>query len=127
MLFAVGCSRSPSASAPMKLVDAAGKHVPQEKAEISKGPAHCDWTSLTFVFIDRREYVADPQRKLPAGALKGEYADRIPVPSDARDTGYHVGDVHLYEAADRQAVYLLSAKKGMAQRLSAVTQSVGCD
>jgi hypothetical protein len=46
-----------------------GEPATQEEFVLARGPAHCDRTSVTFLWMSGRHYVRDPE-----GALPPEYA-----------------------------------------------------
>jgi hypothetical protein len=53
---------------------------------------HCGWHDMTFLYLDHRDdterqYVRDPGKRLPAGALRSTYTAYTSLPENARDTG----------------------------------------
>ncbi len=117
---AAGCSRGLE-----PITDAQGKRVPDELAAIHKGPGHCDWTHATFIYIGDDQYIGDPRNEVEAD-LVGEYAAKVPLPVDVKDTGYRSGERRLYLARDRSAVFLVRGSSTTAQRLPRAVRMVGC-
>lgn len=124
VLALAGCS--PSGNRKI-LQDANGKVVPLEVAELYRGLKHCDQQSMTFVHLAKRQYIGDPDRKLPADVFTSAYAERVPLPADARDTGFHSEKLRLYEAADQSAVYVVAVDATTAKRLPLASRVIGCD
>jgi hypothetical protein len=74
------------------------------------GARHCDTQSVTFLAVawppgkvassidarTVRQYVRDPHRALRQVIFLGEFADDVPLPPDARATGYHHGPYALW-------------------------------
>lgn len=76
------------------------------------GPEHCNWQDSTWIWLGEDgkdgEFIGNPPRDLRDG-LRTTYALDVPVPADARDTGWsHDGD-RLLIAADGSAAYLVAS------------------
>ena len=119
---AVGCGTS----APAELKDASGKPVPDQVGAIYRGVKHCDTTRVTYVWLGHQQYVGDPRKKSPHEPLRAGYADRVAVPADAKDTGYHSGHLRLFLAADGLALYLVRSDGRTAKRLPKAPYPEGC-
>lgn len=93
--------------------DADGTPVPVAKVYSAPGPEHCDWQRMTFLHLDdptrrARSYVEDPERDL-LDVVAGPYLDDVPLPADARDTGWEREGRHLWLSADGRYAYVGSA------------------
>lgn len=97
-----------------------------------------DRTVIAFVMHDgQKDYYDDdvgwvvesPDRDLRA-SLRTTYALDVPVPDDARDTGYQRGGSRLLVAADGSAAYLVPAYQGadrsVGDRWPAEKKQIGC-
>jgi hypothetical protein len=118
VLFAVGCSPDP----PESLTDSNGNLVNEQVATMHRGPAHCEWQSATFVYVDGRQYIADPKGIVGEGTAG--YQPHATLPADATDTGYRSGKTRLYLAADKSAIFLV--RGSTTERLPVVTPMIGC-
>jgi hypothetical protein len=85
--------------------DAAGRSVPTTEIQSWRGPAHCDWQSMTFLHVDHADYVRDPRPEL-ADYFAAKYAAHGVLPDDAVDTGYRHDGARLWIAADRGLAYV---------------------
>lgn len=102
--------------------DRNGHRVATHLIQSYPGPAHCDWTSVTFLDLNDREqeYLRDPD---------GIFAkdERVPyqaggsVPGNARDTGYRRNGVALWLTDD--AAYVVGAT---VERWPRVPEAIGC-
>ncbi len=72
------------------------------------GARHCDWESVSFIEINREQYVFDPGSTISRDLLVGEPEDDAELPDDAVDTGQRKGDWELWLAADGQAAYVVT-------------------
>ncbi|MFD1825685.1 hypothetical protein [Mumia zhuanghuii] len=80
--------------------DADGR-VSTRRVQSYAGPAHCSWDDMTFLEIDEAEYVRAPEPDPHvATLLSGAYEAAVALPPDARDTGFHRGEDHLWLSAD---------------------------
>ena len=122
VLLSVGCG----ASAPDELRDVNGKPVPVEIASIYGGAKHCDTQRVTYVMLGDTQYVGDPRKKSSDEPLRAGYADRVALPADAKDTGYHSGNLRLFIAADGTAAYLVRGDGKTAKRLPKAPHPIGC-
>jgi len=91
--------------------DPAGNPVPTTKIESWTGAAHCDWESMTFLYLDGDEeaaFVRAPQPDL--GEFFAEpYVEHAELPADAKDTGFTRDGNRLWVSADRQRAYVGAA------------------
>lgn len=72
------------------------------------GARHCGWESVSFIEIDREQYVYDPGSTIPRDFLAGEPEAHAVLPDDAVDTGLRKGGWELWLAADGQAAYIVT-------------------
>jgi hypothetical protein len=90
--------------------DAAGKRIPTTTVSSSLGPEHCDWQSARMLSLgrgqDTEQYVRDPEGVFERDRLSAPYGADLPMPGDARDTGYRLGDRELWLTDDRTAAYV---------------------
>lgn len=91
--------------------DDSGTPVSIEEIVSFHGPEHCDWQDSTWIWLgeDGRdgEFIGNPDRGLRDG-LRTTYALDVPLPEDARDTGWTRDGNRLFIAADGSAAYLVS-------------------
>ncbi|SFF54996.1 hypothetical protein SAMN05216251_118117 [Actinacidiphila alni] len=104
--------------------DAAGRRQPLSRVNSSVGPAHCGWQAARFLEVGATLYARDPSHVLPPGMLSRSYAARVALPPDARDTGFHRGDQHLWLAADDSFAYIGTA--GAVEAWPSVTPGHAC-
>jgi len=90
--------------------DAAGNPVPTTKIESWTGPEHCDWESMTFLYLDRDEaaFVRAPQPDLEEFFAE-PYVEHAELPADAQDTGSTRDGNRLWVSSDRQRAYVGTA------------------
>ncbi|MEU4039464.1 hypothetical protein [Streptomyces collinus] len=87
--------------------DRAGERVPVRRLSSHPGPEHCDWQSAHFLTLGERTYVRDPEGVFRRdGLIDARYRQRVRMPADARDTGYHRRGRHLWLTADRDTAYV---------------------
>lgn len=71
------------------------------------GPSHCDWTTVTFLVFNDRQYVRDP-----AGVFEVQlvipYDPNADLPADASDTGYRRDDRQLWLSAAQTVAYVVA-------------------
>lgn len=91
--------------------DRDGKRVDTRTIQSSAGPAHCDWESATFLFLDNAKtwYLRDPEgvitnlspygKKTPA-FVRGPYRPDVTLPKAAKDTGYRRDGMALFLTPD---------------------------
>ena len=87
--------------------DRGGDRVPTSTLKTFPGPAHCDWQSTTFMYLDDQQYLRDPDHVLTSQTTV-PYDGDAELPSDAIDTGYRRGNNQLWLAADRSIAYLVT-------------------
>ena len=110
-------------------VHADDRAVPTYRVTSAKGPQHCDWESATFLSIDDggqaggSGYVRDPDGVLADYAPS--YQASVPLPADARATGWHRGEQSLWLAVDGSAAYVGTAK-GPVERWPRLPDDFGC-
>lgn len=103
--------------------DQEGQPVPTDILHSHPGPAHCDWGSVTFLWLEGRQYLRDPDGVLHASTL-APFLARATLPDDVSDTGYRAGIAELWHAADGSRVYLVTEDR--VEAWSATTERVGC-
>ena len=90
--------------------DRAGHRVPTTVLSSSTGPEHCDWESVHFLDMgqdeDTRQYARDPDGALGSELLTSDYDGDVPMPADARDTGYRFKDWQLWLTDDKSTAYM---------------------
>lgn len=88
-----------------------------------QGDAHCDWQTVTFLHLDGRQYLRDPQHLLSVSTVQ-PYDDDAQLPADASDTGFRRGSDELWLADDGTAAYLVT-DRGV-EAWPSTTGMVGC-
>ncbi|MET9831032.1 hypothetical protein ABZ078_17390 [Streptomyces sp. NPDC006385] len=108
--------------------DEHGRRVPTTEISGSVGSAHCGWEKVHFLALgeyrDRRMYARDPDGVLEPGMLTAAYDGDVPMPADARDTGYRLGDRRLWLTGGRSTAYVRTPDGVEAWPL--VKDGVGC-
>lgn len=105
-------------------LDTDGGRVPTSVVAESSGPEHCGWESVTFLTVDDKTFVADPEGVLPEDHVTATFDDDAELPSDAVDTGYHRNGKHLWLAADGHSAFLVDEET--VQGWPALTEGVAC-
>lgn len=100
-----------------------GDRVPTSTITSFPGPAHCDWQSVTFLYLDDRQYLRDPQHRLAMETV-APYAGDVELPPDAVDTTYRRGDDELWLSADGTIAYLRTG--GRVEAWPSTLELVGC-
>jgi hypothetical protein len=85
--------------------DSAGTVAPTTTIESYRGPAHCDWQSMTFLALGDAVYVRDPQPEL-AAYFAEPYRTGTDLPNTAIDTGFHRDGKHLWLSPDKQLAFV---------------------
>lgn len=88
--------------------DSSGQPVPTGTIESWRGPEHCDWQSMTFLYLGKRAYVRDPQPDL-SDYFADPYRAHGSLPQDAVATGYEHHGQKLWLSADHQLAYVGTA------------------
>lgn len=105
-------------------VDERGERVPTTVIRSGRGPEHCEWDSATFLHLNDRTFIKDPDAVLPDDWFDDAFAADVTLPADAEDTGYRLGDQRLWLAADRGAAYVVT--EDQTERWPAATGLIGC-
>lgn len=99
-------------------VDGSGRRLPTTTISSSAGPQHCDWESMTLLFLgagdddefeDQELYVSDVQPGLE-DYFDERYVAAGPLPADAVDTGWSYRGRHLWLDPQRRRAYVGSAR-----------------
>ncbi|HEU5107631.1 MAG TPA: hypothetical protein VFT95_03560, partial [Micromonosporaceae bacterium] len=110
-----------------------GRNVSVETIVSFHGAVHCGWQDTTFIRLGGDgadgEFLGNPDLDLRE-ALRATYELDVPVPDDARDTGYERGGRRLLVAADGSAAYLVptyqGADRSIGDRWPASKEQIGC-
>ncbi|MER5945494.1 hypothetical protein ABT127_05480 [Streptomyces sp. NPDC001904] len=114
--------------------DTRGRAVSTAKVVGWMGAEHCDWQSVEFLTLGRgddgrlrgRQFLRDPERKLAdLDGLTTTYANDVPLPADAVDTGYRHDGRELWLAPDKSRAYVRDAD-GAVERWPGRDEPVGC-
>jgi hypothetical protein len=103
--------------------DRDGERVPTSVVTSFSGPEHCDWQSVTFLHLEDRQYLRDPDHRLASETVVS-YDGDVELPEGAVDTGYRRGDDQLWLSADGRIAYLVSG--GTVEAWPSTTEQVGC-
>ncbi|OQD53234.1 hypothetical protein BM536_029435 [Streptomyces phaeoluteigriseus] len=108
--------------------DAQGERQPVARIHSSVGPEHCDWQTVRFLTLGRGErattYVRDPDGALGTAVQTAPYDPDVPLPADARDTGYRHGEWRLWLTDDRRTAYVRTPDG--VEAWPSVTDGVAC-
>jgi hypothetical protein len=108
--------------------DRDGKRVPTTTMHSSVGSPHCNWETSHFVSTDAAggpaTFARDPEGVLPLTMLMASYDEAAAMPSDARDTGYRLGDWELW-AVPGAALIFMRTSDGV-EAWPAVKDGGGC-
>lgn len=88
-------------------LDADGNRVPTSTITSSKGPEHCDWESVTFLWFEDRPFISDPRGVLADIEFVVPFDDDVELPTDTTTTGYHHDGRQLWLSADGSIAYLV--------------------
>ncbi len=112
--------------------DDSGHRVPVSRVRSFRGPEHCDWQDITFLYVGPDPhadlYLRDTTGEL-ADALRAEYSDQVSVPDDAMSTGYrHDGRELWLQPGRPRAAYLVNVDDptDVEQWPAATSGGVGC-
>lgn len=103
--------------------DRDGNRVPTSTITTMAGAEHCDWQSITFLQLNDRQYLRDPQHLLAESTVQ-PYDPDAQLPTDAVDTGYRRGDHQLWLSPDSTIAYLVT-NNGV-EAWPSTTDMVGC-
>jgi hypothetical protein len=81
--------------------DRSGQPAPTTTIESWTGPEHCDWQSMTFLYLAGAQYVRDPEPDL-ADFVAEPYQPHAILPPNAIDTGFERNGDHLWLSPDKQ-------------------------
>ena len=87
--------------------DRDGTRVPTSTITSFPGPAHCGWQSVTFLHLDDRQYLRDPQGLLE-GQVVSPYDGDAQLSADATDTGYRNKGQELWLDPDADTAYVVT-------------------
>jgi hypothetical protein len=121
------------------LADRAGKPVPRQVLVSYVGARHCDWESVTFLWLawpsgrvaasdqagNVRLYLRDPNGVLGHLSARGGFG-RGWVPTDARDTGYRHGAYQLWVSSSDADRFVYVASPGGVERWPRATRLIAC-
>ena len=85
--------------------DSAEHAVPTTTIESWIGSKHCDWQSMTFLYLDKAVYVREPQPEL-AEYFAEPYVEHAELPSNAISTGFERNGQRLWLSADEQQAFV---------------------
>lgn len=88
--------------------DADGERVPTSVITSARGPAHCDWQSVTFLTVDGQGYISDPDDVLDGRGFVAPFSADAILPPDAVDTGYRQADRRLWLSRDRSIAFVVT-------------------
>jgi hypothetical protein len=88
--------------------DASGRPVPTSTVASWRGPAHCDWQSMTFLELGKAHYVREPQPGLEEFFAE-PYLAHTDLPANAVDTGFEHDGEHLWLSPDEQRAFVGTA------------------
>ena len=86
--------------------DTAGSAAPTTAIESWTGPTHCDWQSMTFLYLGKATYVRDPQPELVADYFADPYQEHAELPADGFDSGFERDGDHLWLSPDKQRAFV---------------------
>ena len=89
--------------------DSDGHPVATTTIESWVGPEHCDWQSMTFLYLGRAVYVRDPQPEL-GDYFAEPYDESAQVPEDAQPTGFERDGQRLWLSQDKQRAFVGAAE-----------------
>jgi hypothetical protein len=112
-------------------LDVDGDAVSTSEVMTLRGPEHCGWENVTFIEVNRsstrlEQFVLDPTGELDQ-LLRTTYDAHVPLPDDARDTGWRRGGLALWLQRGGQAAYLVNlADPTDVQRWPRAEHTIGC-
>lgn len=136
--LALAACSSPPVTAETQWRSLDGEPVGADIVSIEPGPEHCNWDETVLLAVDHTKlglrqspfdyqasYVWDPSRVgIPEDLVS--FAEGVPLPPDAVDTGLRAGDLELWLVldSDRRAAYLVEDGEASGERWPELT--VGC-
>lgn len=85
--------------------DSLGRPMPTTTIESWRGPEHCDWQSMTFLYLGKAVYVREPQPEL-ADYFAEPYDGHAELPANAVDTGFQRDGERLWLSPDEQRAFV---------------------
>lgn len=104
--------------------DQSGDRVPTTLLTSYAGPEHCGWQSVTFLQLRKTQYVRDPSGVLGREGVHRSYSADAQLPGTAVDTGYRLGEKHLWLSHDKATAYVVTPKS--TERWPAATKPILC-
>lgn len=103
--------------------DGDGNRVPTSTITSFPGPDHCGWQSVTFLHLEDRQYLRDPQNLLTDETVR-PYDGDARLPADAIDTGYRNDNHELWLTTDSSIAYIVTDTA--VEAWPSTTRSVAC-
>jgi hypothetical protein len=85
--------------------DSSGRKVPTTTIESWRGPEHCDWQSMTFLYLGKAVFVRNPQREV-ADYFAEPYDKHAELPASAVDTGFERAGDHLWLSPEKERAFV---------------------
>jgi hypothetical protein len=107
--------------------DREGRPAPTTRIVAWKGPAHCDWESMTFLHLDDNDehaYVRNPDRGLDEFFAE-PYQAHAELPDDAEPTGFMREGQRLWLSSDGMRAYV--GTRDDVEVWPRTVQGLGCD
>jgi hypothetical protein len=107
--------------------DSVGRPVPTTEIAAWKGSTHCDWESMSFLYLDGEEehaYVRNAERGLDEFFAE-PYRAHADLPADAEATGFMRDGKKLWLSADGMRAYV--GTKEDVEIWPRTVRSLGCD
>ena len=82
--------------------DSSERPLPTTTIQSWSGPEHCNWQSMTFLYLGKAIYVRDPLPDL-ADFFVESYDEHARLPADAGDTGFERNGKHLWLVRGQEA------------------------
>jgi hypothetical protein len=103
-------------------LDSEGNRVPTSTVT-SYEAQHCGWESVTFLTINDRQYLGDPDGVLSDVVW---FDGNATLPADATDTGFQHEGRHLWISADQAVAYLVDGNHVEAWPTPTTGHPIGC-
>lgn len=103
--------------------DRDGERIPTTIITSFPGHPHCDWESVTFLHVEGRQYLRDPDDVLGDSTVTAYDGDTT-LPADAADAGYRRDGQELWLVPDGTRVFLVTGDR--VESWPATTEEVGC-